>query len=178
MVDVARSRADLLTLFADNAVGAISEQDLRDYVVSTLGEFAEIQITSGVTSQVTSATPAKMTGWLADGLNVGPTPDYTNNEITINTAGVYRVDIDVDFSGTNSKTYLCAVYKDVGAGYVDAGLARFKRKLGTGGDVGSAHMHGHVSLAATDKIAVYVWSTDGGTAFVPQEAAFTCKRVF
>lgn len=178
MVDTARSRTDILTLFADNAIGAISEQDLRDYVVSTLGEFAEMRIIGGSTSQVVSATPTKMTGWAEDGLNVGPTPAFGSNEITINTAGVYRVDVDVDFSGTNSKTYLVAVYNDVGAGYVDAGLARLNRKLGTGGDVGSGRMHGHISLDPTDKVCAFVWSTDGGTAFVPHEATISIKRVF
>ena len=37
-----RTRADLLTLFADNIAGDISEQDLRDFVVSILGGFGSL----------------------------------------------------------------------------------------------------------------------------------------
>lgn len=177
MADVARSKADLLALFADNITGAISEQDLRDFVVSLLGEYGSLKTISGVTNQAQTATPVKMTGWTADGLSVGVTVAHANDEMTIVTDGVYRVEWDACFIGTNSKTYLLALYVDTGGGYADAGLPRIERKLGTGGDVGSAHMHGEVSLGAGDKIAIYSHSSDGGTAFTLKEGSFTAKRI-
>lgn len=177
MADTARSKTDILALFADNAIGAISEQDLRDFVVSLLGEYAGIYVIGGSTNQVVSATPAKMVNWTENGLSVGPTPDYANNEITANTAGVYRVDGSFMFSGSNGKIYYAALYKDSGSGFVDAGAPRMKRKLDVGGDVGSTAMHGYVSLNPTDKICVYVWSSDGGIDFTIEEAAFSMKRV-
>ena len=66
-----------------------------------------------------------------------------------------------------------------GGGYAeaDAAAARIERKLGTGGDVGSSHMHWDLSLSAADKIAPYVWSSDGGTSFVLQEGTFSVKRI-
>ena len=177
MADIPKSRADLLTLFADNATGAISEQDLRDFVVSVLGEYGDMHTVTGVASLVTSATPTKLTSWTADGLSQGVTVDHTNDEITIITAGVYCVSVDACFSGTNSKTFMLAIYVNTGSGYVDAGAPRVKRKLGTGGDVGSSTVHDNVNLAADDKIAIFVWSTDGGTAFVLEEGTLSLKRV-
>jgi hypothetical protein len=38
MVDTQRNRADLLTIFADNVTGQISEQDLRDFLVTVMEE--------------------------------------------------------------------------------------------------------------------------------------------
>jgi hypothetical protein len=177
MANTPRSRTDLLTLLADNITGAISEQDLRDLLVSIMGGFASITVISGLTSQSVGASPSLMTGWSADGLATGLTADYANGEITVDVDGTYFVDLSVCFSGTANKTFKMAVYKDIGAGYVNAGLPRVERKLGTGGDVGASSISGFVDLDATDSLAVYVWSTDGGTSFVPQEANFVVKRV-
>ena len=38
MADTVRGRATLLSLFADNVTGQISEQDLRDYLISIMSE--------------------------------------------------------------------------------------------------------------------------------------------
>lgn len=181
MPDTPTSRADILVLFADNSIGAISEQDLRDFVVSVLGGYASIKIIAGVTAQTTTATPAKMTGFNTTEGSNGPasglTADKANNEITADVAGTYRVEASVCFSGTVSKTFLVAFYVDTGGGYADAGAPRINRKLGTGGDIGASQMHADLSLSASDKVALYVWSSDGGTSFTPVEANLSAKRI-
>lgn len=44
MADTARSKADILALFADNTTGQIRPQDLRDFVVSVGGAFVELSL--------------------------------------------------------------------------------------------------------------------------------------
>lgn len=146
-------------------------------LVSIFGGFASLLTIGASTSQTVTATPTKMTGWSSNGISSGLTPDHTSDDVLIDVDGVYRINWGACFSGTNSKTYFIAIYKDVGAGFIDAGLPRIERKLGTGGDVGSSHMHGNISLSATDKVAAYVWSSDGGTSFVPQEASLSINRI-
>ena len=81
------------------------------------------------------------------------------------------------FSGTANKTYVMEMYRDTGSGYVPGGAPKIVRKLGTGGDVGSASICVQAPLNAGDKLATYVYSTDGGTAITIHEAIITLKRV-
>ena len=175
------SKADLLVSYADNIIGAIKALTHRNYIDSVLGGLASIRIIAGVTTQTVTGTPTKVTGFnTAQGSNgaaTGCVADNVNNELTADVDGTYRIDADFDFSGTNSRTFHIAIYKDTGSGYVDAVMAHIKRKLGTGGDVGSSHLHDHLVLSAADKVTCFVWSSDGGTSFTPEEATFSMKRV-
>ncbi len=50
MVDAIRSKSALVTLFANNTTGAISEQDLRDFLHSAMGLVAYVAKTANYTA--------------------------------------------------------------------------------------------------------------------------------
>ena len=54
-------------------------QAIRDLLVSVLGAFASIHVIDGATLQALGTTPAKLSGFAANGRNVGAVPDHTND---------------------------------------------------------------------------------------------------
>lgn len=88
MPDTQRSTAALIALYADNTARAISEQDLRDGIVSAFGGYGAIYVNDGATAQnFTAATPAKLTGFAANGISSGMTPDEADDELVIGVDG-------------------------------------------------------------------------------------------
>jgi len=112
------------------------------------------------------ATPRKLAAWNTDGVSHLATVDSTTNDnITVNAAGIFLITANISFSGDASKTYLCEIYKNASpTGF------RLERKLGAGGDIGSASVNGVVSAVATDAFSIYQWSSDGGTTLLVTEA--------
>lgn len=175
MADTRRTRASLLTLYADNATQDISAQDLRDGVVSWMGGYASILTVDGSTAQTgISATPAIVTGWSANGAaSDGLTPDYTTTDgITIDVDGVYAIYFQSSFSGTGSKTFEYHLRVD---GVEQAEGAH--RKMGTAGDVGSVSFAAIKSLSAAEVVTVYVESGDGGTSVTPLDAQLIAFQI-
>lgn len=177
MADESKSKADLIALFPDNSTGAIDEQAMRDLVVSCFGEFASILIVDGVTAQAITGTPQKMTHWTANGPSLGIVPDYVNDEVVISIDGVYEASGFFIFGGSANKTVVFGLYVDTGSGFVDSGAPKILRKLSAGGDVGSASMTFHAAANVGDKLAVFVWSSDGGIVISMQQTALTFKRI-
>ncbi len=90
MADTPRTRAQILTLLADNSAGEISPQDMRDAIVSLFGVYGIIRTVGNATIQaLTAATPAKLANFSENGVGVGATPDYQNNKITLDNGGTY-----------------------------------------------------------------------------------------
>ncbi len=178
MADIFRTKAELLTLFADNTSGDISEQDLRDFVMSALGGLGSIVVTGGTTTQTVSATPVAVANWSADGINSDVITDYTTGEITIGTTGAYAVFCDLCFEGDGNDTYYFVPYIDTGSGFVDSGAQRLVCTIDAGGHIAHAGMHGQLALNAGDVIKLYVWSTTGGTSLLLREGILSFKREF
>jgi hypothetical protein len=121
----------------------------------------------------TDATPRKIAGFDTDGISSNVTVDSTtDNDLTATVAGIYYAKLEASFSGTASKTFLCEIYKNASA----TGFS-FTRKLGTGGDVGSASCSGIISLAANDTVSAYHSSTDGGTAFTLVDGQLFLEKI-
>ncbi len=92
MADTPRTRAQLLTLLANNSTGEISPQDLRDVLVSLFGIYGSIKaVANTLTQTMAAATPARMTNFTKNGLAVSTTPDYANNKIALPNGGTYVV---------------------------------------------------------------------------------------
>jgi len=132
------------------------------------GDTASPQIAQGSVN----ATPALLTAWNTDGLSSGITVSSATGKLTVANAGIYEIDLSISFSGTLSKTFVFEIYQDDVSASPTPTATGFKmtRKLGTGGDVGSASLTGLVSLAANDSIMIYVSSTDGGTDVVVHQS--------
>lgn len=118
------------------------------------------------------ATPRKVEALASQGVESGLTVDELNSQITIAVAGDYMVTATVSFNGSQSKTFKIAIYKNgVSTGYT------LERKLGTGGDVGSAAVSGIITCAATDNLSLYQSSADGGTAMTITNAQLSVVRL-
>jgi len=176
MADTIRDLTALLALLADNTSGDISPQDMRDVLVSLHGVYGEIYVADGSTAQSSlGTTPTKMTGFAANGESSGTTPDHTNDQITVGTAGKYLVDFDVSFSGTGGATMKFHLRVNDG----EQAKAALVRKLGVGGDVGNAGFACIMSLSANDVLTVYVETDNaGGTdSITPEDAHLRVRRI-
>lgn len=162
MPDTRRDRAAILALFADNSTQDISAQDLRDYVVTVMGGYAEIRVDDGAASQTGVITPEILTGWATNGPSNGLTADQANNKITIDVDGLYMVWFQASFSGTGNATMQFHVRVDSGGGYVEQGQG-CHRKMSAGGDVGSCSFVALLNLSAADDVAIYVESDTNST---------------
>lgn len=173
MVDTVRSVDALLTIFADNSTEDITPQDMRDFLVSALGAYGSLSVLDGSTQQDNPDTGAKLTCWDTNGDSAGCTPDHTTDDITIDVDGVWEGRFQVSFSGTASSTVGFRLRKDgVETPY------GCTRKLGTGGDTGSASFDiPAIALIATNVMSIYV-EMDGATDdLTVVDAQFTMKRV-
>jgi len=173
MADTRRTKAQVLALLADNVIGAISAQDIRDWLVTSFGGYASININDGSTGQVTGGTtPVKFTSFNTTEGNNGPsdgfTPDKANSKITVDTDCVVKIDCGFAFSGTSNALVEVYLYKNG----VDTGLG-FHRKLGTAGDVGSGGFCGIVEASASDYFELYI-ETPNGSATVTAENVQLC----
>lgn len=174
MADTIRTRSAILALLADNTSRDISPQDLRDAIVSMHGVYGGLYVQDGSTAQAgVDTTPAKMTGWAGNMTAAGTTPDHTDDSITVGTDGVYLVLCQISFSGTVNTEFQAHVrINDVEQ------VEGMHRKLGAGGDVGSASFVALKSLSADDAITIYVESDQaGGADFTPTDAQLVCFRV-
>ena len=105
----------------------------------------------------------------------GTTPDHTNDHITIDVDGAYLVTVNVSFRGaSNNTTYSFAAFKNNGATQLGA---RSTRKVGTGGDVGSASQHAIVSLVATDTVEVWIQNETQGSDVTIEDIILTVVRI-
>ena len=133
---------------------------------------------SPVMTQAISGT-ALLTLWNTDGLASGLTVSSSTGKVTVTSAGIYEIDMSISFSGQLSKTFVFEIYKDDISESPTPTATGFKmiRKLGTGGDVGSASLSGLVSLDAGDSVMIYVSSTDGGNSITVHQSQMKVAEV-
>jgi len=133
---------------------------------------ATLYVEGGSTAEATvDATPRKIAAFTTKGPEVGVTSSTTTDNVTVAEAGDYFVSANVSFSGTLSSTYNVTVYIDT----TSTNLT-LERKLGTGGDVGSAGLSGLVTCAAGEAISLYQ-STADGSAMTVTDAQLTVIRM-
>ena len=94
------------------------------------------------------------------------TPDFNDDRIVINHLGVLFVGIQASFSGSTSAVIEGAIYVDS----VRQESIRFRRKLGTGGDVGSASALGIITITGTPVDLEFYAKADTGTPNFKLEA--------
>jgi len=94
------------------------------------------------------------------------TPDFNDDRIIVGHNGVLFVGVQASFSGDASVTYEGAVYVDS----VRQESIRFRRKLGAGGDVGSASATGIIVVTGSPVDVEFYARTDTGTPDFKMEA--------
>lgn len=132
-------------------------------------EYGEIYNTSTGTAVVQLSTSwAKITGSFQSNSPFSDhiTPDFANDRITITANGIYFVGLFPSFSGGTSAVVNGAAYVD----NVRQESVRFRRKLGTGGDVGSAGALGLINITGTPVDLEFWARADTGTPNFKLEA--------
>ena len=160
MADTVRTRAAILALLADNTSKDISPQDLRDTVVSMFGVWSAIYVADGMIAQTgITTTPVKVSGFTTNVVGKGGMiPDHTDDSITIPVDGDYLVLAQISWSGSVNQQFEIHVAVDT----VESPFGTH-RKIGAGGDVGSASaIAPFEGLLATEKISLYVNTVPSG----------------
>ena len=152
MADSPRSVSELSEMLGYNTTGNIAPQHLKYLLHSALGVYGSLSCFEASTQQNEPDTGAKLTCFTAAGAAKGCTPDYTNDQITVDVAGVYDIAFQVAFSGTNSST----VKFRLRVNGVENPLGGVTRKLGNT-DIGACGFNAHgVELNAGDVLSVWV----------------------
>lgn len=100
------------------------------------------------------------------------TPDVANNRIEIDQDGIYEVNSQISFSGTGGTTFDFFIYVNAApSNYA------FQRKLGTGGDVGSASVVGILDLSDGDLVDVYLQADGAAKSITPSYAQLFLHRI-
>jgi len=135
--------------------------------------YANIYVADGATPQASiSTTPAKVTGFAANGPANDATPDHTNDQITIGTAGIYAVNFNISFSGTVSTVFTFKLRNNA----VEQAFG-CTRTLGTGGDTGSAGFNAIISLSASDVLTIYVEADGASKSITPVDMSLSVREI-
>ena len=166
-----RTKAALDILFADNSAGAISPEDLRDFLDSIMGVYGSIVIEAGSTGQtIASGVAEQLTEWTADGISNGVTPAFATDQITINHDGDYEIFFQISFQGINGVVFKYTLYKNGSA------LPPSCQRKTANTDVGSESFLCQIALVATDVLSIWV-EGDGSGTFTAVETQFAVRRI-
>ncbi|MCK5639680.1 MAG: hypothetical protein KAJ19_02740 [Gammaproteobacteria bacterium] len=155
MADTIRTRAQLLALLADNQTGDIGAQDMRDILVSLMGVYGGILDTVNTSTQtVALGVPEKLINFTENGLSVGMTPDFANNDLQADHTGVYQIFGKVALHA-NASNVLFEVHFRVDSVEDAAGS---HTKLAAAGASASATWMNIISLNAGEKLSIWIES--------------------
>lgn len=135
------------------------------------------QSESPARDQVCMIAPALYTGFASNGVASGVTADAANSKLIIDVTGVYLITAQFSFGGTNSATFHFHPTIISDSPITELEGAKSVRKLGAGGDVGSASLTGLASLAAGDELGIMINSTADTKTIETWHAQFTIHRV-
>lgn len=168
--------ADVLTLTSG---GNLTVTGTGDHTfsgpVAAPGVYASIYVEGASAAQTltTGGTYYKLTAFTTDGPAANCTADAANDRITVTKTGTYMINMGVSFAGTANATMVFKIYKN---GSAIPGLT-FRRKLGTGGDVGRGAITGLAALTANDVLDVRCTSTSNSDSITCEDIILTVMRV-
>jgi hypothetical protein len=173
MADTQRTLAALQVLLADNVVGDISPQDVRDFLVTSLGVSGGIAWVGNVTAQ--SFTLGVFTKVLnaTDNMaaSVGVTPTFGTSEIICPIAGRYKVWGNISASSATTNVITQTEIYVEGVAQEDLNI---ERKIATSGDVGAWSVSGIVSVGAGESIDLRI-NPDKTTSLTITYAQLWCE---
>jgi hypothetical protein len=132
-------------------------------------------------SSITVTTAGTFYGWTTattgevDGTHVTFTGDATADRMTVATSGIgkYLVNAQISFGGTLSATVQCSIFKDG----TELPNCSFTRKLGTGGDVGSASITGFVDVTSAGYLDLRFTSDGNGDSVDIYKCSLNIHRI-
>ena len=135
----------------------VSTQEIGGSPVFTKGglPFGEIWVKgNGTADTVATATSTQITRFANNGESNNTTPDHTNDHITINKSGKYLVTISISFSGDASVDWSFSLFLNNGT--TECENVHTNRKLGAGGDIGSASMSGICDFTSGQTVELWM----------------------
>ncbi len=164
MADTERTLNDLLTnLFQDGqGAGSISEQDMRDLIVSLIPGYSSMYISSSAETSIAGVnTPVKVAGTTTEGAKLRDFT-HTNGRLTYTGAPIRAFIITAALSFTvaaNSKVIAFHIAKNG----TPIAASEQHRKAGIGADVGSTTVLVEVELNTDDYVELFVENTTDDT---------------
>lgn len=154
MVDTQRTKSALAALLADNITQDISPQDVRDFLESMHLAYGVMYVsTDAATSIAVIDTFVKVAGTTTQVAARNFT--HSNNRLTYTGTPDINATCLVSFSMTSAGSNQEVDFKIAKNGVViDDTLIR--RKIGTGSDLGAAHVQGFTSLSTNDFVELWV----------------------
>jgi len=122
-----------------------------------LYRYGEISVNNNavVTTINTVNVFEQITVFDTDGLKRFLTPDHTNDHITVDVTGIYRVEASVSLTtSAGNKTLQFKIRKNNGT--TDFNNTLSERKMGTAGDMGHTSSTGLITLNAGDTVELWV----------------------
>jgi hypothetical protein len=182
MSQTERDQIAIRTLLADNAIGAISPQDLRDALASLMGYGGLVLSEAGAPSTLNSVGTAfklidvfntissQSSDVNAGGVVVTLSPTFG---ITLTAAGIYKLDFFASFS-SSANNVLTSFASHVGG---SAGLIQVDRFIGSGPDTAVTAMSQIAAFDAGDVLDCRVKIDAGTTNLTFLAVGFTAHRV-
>lgn len=136
----------LLALVPLNTTGDISPQDLRSVIETLTGSYGGLRVDVAAASQTIGTTYTKITAWddLLPNDGTVVVGNLTDDDIDVLLAGDYLLTCSLSFSGTGNSEVEASIFVN---GSTVGKI--WHRKIGSGGDVGSASGEIIISLPAT-----------------------------
>lgn len=172
-MDTERALADLIALTPDNTAGLVSNQDLRDMLVSMLGGYASVSVEDGAAAQVVNIAAAQLIAFTINGPSSGCIPDHTDDSIQLNTAGKYLVTGTFSLLGTAARIVQLRARLQ---GLEVLGMGG-RCKFNASGEVTTIAFSGIVTAAAGDHLTVYVEADVDATSITVVDANLSAKRI-
>jgi len=152
---------------------AAAQSELEIGASTDYGEIYVVGNSSGQTTNATGGVFDKVTQFASDGVSSNCTNAAASDQITVANAGKYIAHLEASFSGTLS----AQMKLRFAVNGTTVAKSETTRKLGTGGDVGSASCHCILDLSASDIVTVYVASDGSSDSFVLVDSNLTLIRV-
>jgi hypothetical protein len=163
MVDTERTLAELLVIFEDGqGAGSISEQDVRDLIVSLVPAYGSMYVSTAIETAVAAQnTPLKALGTTTAG---DALHHFTHaaNRLT------YTGTPDRDFTITVALSLTAAQNNQVLAFHIAKNGAviaasEIQRKAATGADIGAASVMVEIDLSTNDYVELWVENKSADT---------------
>lgn len=159
MADTPRTLAEIIALLADNTSGGISEQDIRDMVMSVVPSMGGIYVTAPIETEI-----ANVNEWTkVEGVTALSAPHQRYVDMPLDGRLRYTGGPDHHFHLVTSVSITAASNnQNVEIAIAKAGVilpGDMERKIANGADVGSTAIHSDVTLSTSEYVEVWVRNT-------------------
>jgi hypothetical protein len=179
MADTERTVAELLVLLADNTTGAISEQDIRDMLVSLADSYGGLHISAAVETSIAATSMDGSNAVKILGTTVISTANRgmdmpANNRLRYTGAPTRFFELNAVLSVISASSNKVFGFYLAKNGTVDTG-SLITRKQGTSTDVGALALNYHVRLTTNDYVEVFIENQTDNTNMTVNQMVISAR---